>query len=132
MNESKKITDDIKSKMKSAQVVEERIEENRKNFKPVAEHGAKLYFSVQELGSLDPMYQWSMKWFRELFTLSFTYSEKIKETKARIKQLKGDFTKVLYSNVCRSLFEHHKLMFAFSISIKLNEESNEKALNFSN
>lgn len=46
LNESKKITDDIKQKIKSAKHIEERIEENRKSYKPVAEHGAKLYFSV--------------------------------------------------------------------------------------
>jgi hypothetical protein len=46
LNESKKITDDIKIKLKSAKHIEERIEENRKNYKPVGEHGAKLYFAV--------------------------------------------------------------------------------------
>lgn len=29
---------------------------------------------------------------------------------------------VLYKNVCRSLFEHHKLMFAFLMAIKIFEE----------
>ena len=115
LNDSKKITDEIKVKLASAKHIEERIEENRKNYKPVAEHAAKLYFAIQELTSLDPMYQFSMKWFRELFEKSFSFSElKIKEVKGRVKQLKADFTKVLYANVCRSLFEQHKLMFAFA------------------
>ena len=106
LNESKKITDDIKTKLKSAKIIEERIDENRKNYKPVARHGAKLYFCVQELPALDPMYQFSMKWFKELFVQSFSYSpEKIKDIRGRVKQLKQDFLKVLYANVCRSLFE---------------------------
>lgn len=106
--------------------MEERINENRKNYKPVALHCAKLYFCVQELPSLDPMYQFSMKWFKELFVLSFTYSpDKVKDTKGRVKQLKTDFLKVLYSNVCMSLFEQHKLMFAFNMAIKLNEEDED-------
>lgn len=64
-----------------------------------------------------------MRWFRDLFITSFTYNpEKIKDSKGRVKQLKQDFLKVLYSNVCRSIFEHHKLMFAFNMAIKLNEE----------
>ena len=85
MNESKKITDDIKQKLASARLIEERIEENRKNYKCVAEHGAKLYFCVQELAALDPMYQFSMRWFRELLEKSFGYSEKVKDTKGRVK-----------------------------------------------
>lgn len=56
LNESKKITDDIKQKLSSAKLLEERIEENRKNYKPVADHGAKLYFCMEELIQLDPMY----------------------------------------------------------------------------
>jgi len=46
LNESKKITDDINLKLKSASHVEDRIEENRKNYKPLAIHAAKLYFTV--------------------------------------------------------------------------------------
>lgn len=85
LNDSKKITDDIKHKLLSAKMLEERIEENRKNFKPVAIQGAKLYFTVQELSKLDPMYQFSMKWFRELFLRSFTVSEKVKDIKSRVR-----------------------------------------------
>jgi hypothetical protein len=33
-------------KLTSAKHIEDRIEENRKNYKPVAEHGAKLYFAT--------------------------------------------------------------------------------------
>lgn len=81
---------------------------------------AKLYFALQEISALDPMYQFSMKYFRELFIKSFSVTEKVKDTKGRVRQLKSDFLKVLYSNVCRSLFEKHKLMFAFNMAIKLH------------
>ena len=46
LNDSKKITDDIKHKLHSAKMIEERIEENRRLFKPVAVQGAKLYFAL--------------------------------------------------------------------------------------
>lgn len=64
-----------------------------------------------------------MKWYRDLFAKSLTVSEKIKDIKERVKQLQSDFNKVLFTNVCRSLFEQHKLMFAFNMAIKLNEET---------
>ena len=50
-----------------AKHIEDRIEENRKIFKPVAQHGARLYFAIQDLAMLDPMYVFSMKWFSALF-----------------------------------------------------------------
>lgn len=46
LNESKKITDDIKMKLSSAKHVEERIEENRKNYMPVSKHASILYFTT--------------------------------------------------------------------------------------
>jgi dynein heavy chain len=68
------------------------------------------------------MYQFSMKYYRELFVKSFGVSgdSKVKEIKGRVRQLKSEFLKVLYSNVCRSLFEKHKLMFAFNMAIKVH------------
>ena len=69
-----------------------------------------------------------MRWFRELVEKSFSVSEtKIKEVKGRVKQLKQDFRTVLYANICRSLFEQHKLMFAFSMAVKLNMEGENQA-----
>ena len=43
---SKQLTNEINHKLNVARHVEERIEENRKLFNPVAEHGARLYFAV--------------------------------------------------------------------------------------
>lgn len=43
--------------------------------------------------------------------------------KERVANINNFFTFSLYSNVCRSLFEKHKLMFAFLLCarIKMNE-----------
>jgi len=67
-----------------------------------------------------------MKWFREIFEKSFSSAgEKIKELKARIRQLKDEFRKLLFENVCRSIFEVHKTMFAFYMAVKLHIEEPE-------
>ena len=75
LNESKKITADITHKLKSAQQLSDRIENQRKAFRPVAAHGARLFFVVQSLTQLDPMYDFSMKWFRDLFQESLEVGE---------------------------------------------------------
>ena len=104
LNESKKITDDIKAKLKTAKAVQERINKNRNNYNTVAVHAAFLYFCVQELLSLGPLYQFSMKWFRELFVASFVFSsERDKDVKGLARQLKQDFLRVLFANLCHSL-----------------------------
>lgn len=85
MNESKQITDEINKKLEKAKDIEERIEETRKHYYTVAQHATKLYFCIEQMAALDPMYQFSMKWFRENYVKSFSYSERIKDSKGRIK-----------------------------------------------
>lgn len=159
LEESKTITQDITHKLTVAKHMEDRIEENRKIFKPVAQHGARLYFAVQDLHMLDPMYVFSMKWFRDLFLQTFKVDndadsdddaskqdasdssvlvnakqlkgrfaggeitkQQQKEIKqARVVELKQTFREILYRAVCMSLFERHKLLFAFFMALKIYE-----------
>jgi hypothetical protein len=56
MEESKKITNDITNKLSAARYIEERIEENRKMLKPVAQLASRLFFAVKSLSAIEPMY----------------------------------------------------------------------------
>lgn len=47
------------------------------------------------------------------------------EREYRIKQLNDYFTLSLYRNVCRSLFERHKLLFSFLLCTKIIFGENE-------
>jgi hypothetical protein len=46
LDESKKITDDISLKLSLAGQLVQRIEDSRKAYRPVAVHGARLFFAV--------------------------------------------------------------------------------------
>lgn len=51
----------------------------------------------------------------------------------RLRNLSDCFTALLYTNVCRSLFEKHKLLFSFLLSIKImqgEERINGEELRF--
>lgn len=51
----------------------------------------------------------------------FSFSATVTE---RIENVNSYITFSLYANVCRSLFERHKLLFSFLITIKILEEEN--------
>ena len=50
-----------------------------------------------------------------------TKKQRLAEMEKRSKVLKDQFREILYRNVCMSLFERHKLLFAFFISLKVFE-----------
>ena len=73
-----------------------------------------LYFSIADLSNIDPMYQYSLPWFTALFVRGIQDSEPAEEDiPRRILNLNSYFTQLMYRNVCRSLFERHKLLFSF-------------------
>ena len=70
------------------------------------------------------MYQYSLEWFITIFLSSISSAERAENLKKRIANINSYFTFSLYCNVCRSLFEKHKLMFAALIALRvlLNED----------
>ena len=65
---SKVTADMINGKVAEAEKTEVEIDANRELYRPVAYYVAILYFCVSDLGTVDPMYQFSLQWFTNLFT----------------------------------------------------------------
>ncbi|XP_043932324.1 dynein axonemal heavy chain 1 [Protopterus annectens] len=110
---------EIKAKVTVAEQTERDIDSTRLQYVPVAVRTQILFFCVSDLSNVDPMYQYSLEWFMNIFMAGIANSERAETLGKRITNINTYFTFSLYSNVCRSLFEKHKLMFAFLLCVRI-------------
>jgi dynein heavy chain len=101
------------------------IEETRNGYVPIAYSVSQLFFAITDLANCDPMYQYSLEWYRNLYVRGIHASQKSSDISERLANLRSFFMKSLYQNVCRSLFEKDKLTFSFLLTIKVMESKNE-------
>jgi hypothetical protein len=103
------------------------------------DRAALLFQSAMDLTYVDPMYQFSLGWFVDLFVMAINESKTAKVTDKvllvifhfylftllqnripeRVAELNDYFTYLVYKHVSGSIFENHKLLHSFMLAVKL-------------
>lgn len=116
LNESKETSIVIGSRLIDAEKTEEMITIEREKFRPLAAKGAVLFFVVSSLADVDPMYQFSLRYFTQVFCSVIEADHEKSSFEVRLDFLMTQETKAIYANISRGLFERHKLIFSFLLA----------------
>ncbi|RNF10287.1 1-beta dynein [Trypanosoma rangeli] len=122
LQSSKVIAANIKQQLKEAEVTSEKIQSAREQYRECARRASILYFVLADLASIDAMYQFALDSYIILFQGSIKRSaEKISTytLEERVVTLNDWHTNAVYASACRGLFEKHKLLFAFHMTMRI-------------
>ncbi|EAR99019.2 dynein heavy chain 7, axonemal protein (macronuclear) [Tetrahymena thermophila SB210] len=129
LKQSKQFAEDVQQRIKESRFTEEKIRNARFNFEQTAELASNIFFTIQKLHKLNPMYQFSLEFFIKVFKKSIKKAEKpqIKNPKNKTNCLNDSLKKQVYYDMNRSIFVKHKLLFSFLLTLTVIETN--EALN---
>nr|XP_003217173.1 PREDICTED: LOW QUALITY PROTEIN: dynein heavy chain 17, axonemal [Anolis carolinensis] len=130
---TKRTANEIEEKVKEAKITEVQINEARENYRPAAERASLLYFILNDLNKINPIYQFSLKAFSVVFEKAIQRTLPADDVKHRVINLTDEITYSVYMYTARGLFERDKLIFLAQVAFQVllvKKEVNPVELDF--
>nr|XP_057927697.1 dynein axonemal heavy chain 10-like isoform X1 [Doryrhamphus excisus] len=121
LEETKSKSSEVFEKLKLAVTTSVDIDVLRNGYRPVAKRGAILFFALTEMALVNSMYQYSLASYLEVFDFSLRKSEPDSFLPKRLSNIVNSLTYNVYNYGCTGLFEKHKLLFSFNMTIKIEQ-----------
>ncbi|OHS96678.1 Dynein heavy chain family protein [Tritrichomonas foetus] len=116
---TKQKSQENKESLASAMETNQKITKSREDYRPVAVRGAVIYFLIQEMSLVNPMYQVSLNQFLGKFYEAIETAEKDNFPKRRIENIINTLTKICWAYIVCGLYEKDKLLFCLQLALKI-------------
>ncbi|XP_055533348.1 dynein axonemal heavy chain 10 [Wyeomyia smithii] len=121
LENTKEKASDVSQKIKLAEETSVDIEQLRNGYRLAAQRGAILYFVLSEMSVVNPMYQYSLSSYLEVFVYSLRKAVPDNILARRLDNIIVTLTRNVYEYGCIGFFERHKLLFSFQLTVKLEQ-----------
>ncbi|KAF0872636.1 DYH9 protein, partial [Crocuta crocuta] len=130
---TKQTAAEVEEKVQEARVTEVKINEAREHYRPAAARASLLYFIMNDLSKIHPMYRFSLKAFSIVFQKAVERAAPDESLKERVTNLIDSITFSVYQYTARGLFECDKLTYLAQLTFQIlltNKEVDVATLDF--
>ncbi|CAE8702622.1 unnamed protein product, partial [Polarella glacialis] len=129
LQESKVISQSVEEQVAVAEQTMIKIDTARENYRPAGLRSAVLYFVLNDLVAIDPMYQFALDAYEILYVQSIEKSAEKKISVGSIEERIDDLNQfhalAAYRYGCRALFERHKLLLSLHLTTKVLQSAGD-------
>ncbi|XP_033341681.2 dynein heavy chain at 93AB [Megalopta genalis] len=122
---TKRTAAEIESKVTEARGTSKEIDAARELYRPAAARASLLYFILNDLNTINPIYQFSLKAFSVVFQNAISKADPAPDVSGRVKNLIECITYSVFMYTSRGLFECDKLIFASQMAFQILLARNE-------
>jgi dynein heavy chain, axonemal len=99
----------------------------RKNYEPLANIAAKLFFVINDFSLINNMYQFSLDSYINLFqrviTTHHNKTSVVNDSlQDKLKSISANHQEEVFKFACRGLFEQDKLLLSIMMAVKLSKD----------
>ena len=119
LENTKKTAAEIETKVAEAKKTSYEIDKARELYRPAAARASVLYFILNDMNKINPMYQFSLKAFSVVFDVAIQRAVQDEEVTVRVKHLTDSITFQVFQYTTRGLFECDKLIFTAQMAFQI-------------